>query len=469
MRFMLSSSPSMNFPARCLLAVVSGLVYVLAFPPLDWGWLVIPGIAGLLLALRGQTGSRARAIGFLHGLAVYGAGVSWLYRIFGLPVVTLFFVLAVFCCLFAHFQSRAAAHGISGWKWAIFTAVNWGGLEFIRAEVFPLKFPWLTVGLAMGPNSLLPWIGVYGVGVLVVFGIVLVFTGKWKPAFAVFGLLAIANVHCRKLAEPDPGDPKSVRVAAIQQENTTIDDLLNASKALPQEVEYVAWPEYAISYDLRSNERDWAAVQEFCRSRKVTLTLGTQARPGNGEIWRNIALSLDETGELGAHTKVHTVHFFDDGVAGVASKPVETKFGPVGTPICFDCDYQDVIRGMTVAGAQWIVAPTMDAGSWTARQHEQHAELFRIRACENGRWILVAATSGVTQLIDANGKIHTRLPTMQQGSLVGSVKRESKLTFFSRIGWFLPWVVFAVAAAWWVIVLWKPKPCKPLKKLSLQK
>ena len=38
-----------KLPARCCLALVSGTVYTGAFPPLDWGWMVILGIAGFFL------------------------------------------------------------------------------------------------------------------------------------------------------------------------------------------------------------------------------------------------------------------------------------------------------------------------------------------------------------------------------------------------------------------------------------
>ena len=65
-----------SFPARCGLAILSGAVYALAYPPLGWGWLVIPGLAGLLVALQGQRGTRARAIGFLHGMSAYGIGLA---------------------------------------------------------------------------------------------------------------------------------------------------------------------------------------------------------------------------------------------------------------------------------------------------------------------------------------------------------------------------------------------------------
>ncbi len=130
-----------KLPARCCLALVSGTVYTGAFPPLDWGWMVILGIAGLLLAIRGESGSRARLIGFLHGLAVFGISLSWLWNIFGTVAILLWGILALFTALFADMQIRAAARGFRGYGLAFFTAANWCAFEFIRAEIFPLKLP----------------------------------------------------------------------------------------------------------------------------------------------------------------------------------------------------------------------------------------------------------------------------------------------------------------------------------------
>lgn len=108
-----------TFPARCGLAVLSGAAYALAYPPLGWGWLVVPGLAGLLVALRGQRGTQARAIGFAHGMAAYAVGLSWFYHIFGGLVVMLWCVLAAFTALFAEMQGRASRRGIAGAEWFV--------------------------------------------------------------------------------------------------------------------------------------------------------------------------------------------------------------------------------------------------------------------------------------------------------------------------------------------------------------
>jgi apolipoprotein N-acyltransferase len=435
------------------MAVLSGAVYAMAYPPLGWGWLVFPGLVGLLLALRGQHGTRARTLGFLHGMTAFGLGVSWLFHIFGPMVVVLWCVLAAFTALFAEMQSRASTRGVAGWQLAVFTALNWCGWEFIRAELFPLKFPWMTAGLAMGPNTLLPWVGVYGVSVLVILSVVLLTMRLWKSAIIPLVVLGSGLGLLPHSPVPQADDSLAVSVAGLQLEGVSLDAYLTGTRQLPPAIRHVVWPEYALPFDLRANKRDLEIVRTLCQDRGITLTLGTQVRPGGGDAWRNIALTLDPTGVLGEHTKVHTVHFFDDGTPGTTALPVQTTHDKVGTPICFDCDYEGVVRRMTTAGAEMFVVPTMDAESWSARQHDQHAELFRIRACENGRWMFVVATSGVSQLIDPHGQVHVRLVALAQGTISGIMKRETKLTFYTRFGWLTPWVVLGIAAICWLFLL----------------
>jgi apolipoprotein N-acyltransferase len=108
---------------------------------------------------------------------------------------------------------------------------------------------------------------------------------------------------------------------------------------------------------------------------------------------------------------------------------------------------------MTAAGAEMFVVPMMDAGMWTARQHNQHSELFRIRACENGRWMFVCGTSGVSQIIDPNGHVQTRLGALEAGPISGIMRRETRLTFYTRFGWLTPWCVLVVAAIGWLKML----------------
>ncbi len=446
-----------KYPLRCALAAISGLFVALAFPPLGWGWLVLPGIAGLLLALQGQSGGRARFLGLLHGLTAYAIGLSWILNIFGPIALILWGVLTIFTVIFAQIQGSLHLRGITGWKFALFTAINWSALEFIRAEIFPLKFPWMSSGLAMGPNLLLPWIGVYGVGFIVLGMIAFAVSRKWIPASVIAAMLLAAVLFSKPHPEPTPGGKDSVKVAGLQFEGVSLTEFLRGTHAMTHQPDHVVWPEYSVPFDIRVNERDWKLVTDLCREKDITLTFGTKAL-NHGGGWRNIALTMDRSGYLDEHTKNHTVHFFDDGIAGKTALPVRTTLGKVGTPICFDGDFEGVVRKMTAAGAEYIVVPTMDAESWGTSQHDQHAALARIRAAENGRWIFVVATSGVSQLIDPSGHLHARLGAMKQGEIHGTLKRNTKLTPYTRVGWLFPWLVLASAVALWLKLVFTPPP-----------
>jgi hypothetical protein len=164
-------------------------------------------MAGLLLVLRGQVGTRARVLGMAHGFVAYGVGLSWLVELFGIFAPVLWCVLGVFHALFAEMMSRAEQRGWEGWRLALFAAVNWGAWEFVRAELFPLKFPWLTVGMAIGPNAMLPWVGVYVAGMILVFATALACVRAWRPALALgLGILAAVIVFS-PVPEPAAEDP----------------------------------------------------------------------------------------------------------------------------------------------------------------------------------------------------------------------------------------------------------------------
>lgn len=457
-----------SLPVKSLLAICSGGIGSLAYPPLGWGWLIFPALAMLLIVLDGERGTRARALGFFFGMAFFGTGLSWLWQIFGSMAVVLWMVLSAFPALFAEMQTQAASRGLAGWKFATFTALNWSAWEFIRAELFPLKFPWMTAGLAIGPNALLPWIGVYGVGLVISIGIAFAIRKQWLVALPVFLGLALAVGKFSKHPQPATEDPNAITVGGLQFENVTLDEFLKESRKLPAEAKHVVWPEYAIPYDIRSNLRDWRLIQELCKERNVTLTFGTQQHVKAPEGWGNIALTVDANGTRGQHTKVHTVHFFDDGKPGTDALPVETAHGKVGTPVCFDCDYEGVTRRMTASGAETFMVPIMDAEKWTARQHDQHAELYRIRASENGRWMFVSASSGISQVIDPNGQVHARLDALRQGPITGIIRRETKLTFYTRYGWTTPWIALTATIIIMLTILFRNPDHDPELQPSVQ-
>ena len=444
---------------RLGLALLGGVVMACGFHPVfpaSGVFLAAFAVWMLLWSLQGASPTLGRACGFVWGFAAYGISLSWFSHLFGLKVIALWALLAAFIACFAWGQVWVRRYRLKGWLWVLFTMLNWETWEFIRAELFPLRFPWITPGTAVGPNVLLAWIGVYGVSALLVglaAGVAL--RPRWGIVWVgVGGILLSFNL--RATSTSDAGE---VRVGVVQREEVGLNVYLSESTKFPETPQIVVWPEYALPYDVRLARRDWGLLTQFCQEHHCILIVGTQTMIGHGDDWHNTALTLDGSGVLGEHYKVHTVHFFADGVAGTTAAPVATPVGKIGTPVCFDFDYEDVARHMTAAGAEFLVAPTMDAASWTEREHWQHAELARIRACENGRWMVVAASSGVSCFIDPHGHVHALLEEpLQQGTLAGVVERETSLTFYTRYGWLTPWCLMSGAVVFVLGLLWRGRP-----------
>ena len=433
--------------------VFLGWLYARAFPPVGFRPWACIALVGLMLVLKELGPANARRAGFLFGFVAYGSAVSWLWTMFGPLALALWGFLALGLMLFAWgsavFQQRSWHPAVK----VVATASLWTAIEFSRCELLPLSFPWMTPGHATdtGNNAeMLSLVGIYGVGfyALLAASTAAQGLGAWPVLVAMLGVLLVPYEL------PAPAPP-NISVAAMQSEASSFDWFESKTRGLKEKVDLVIWPEQALPFDVMKSEEGWPRLQAIAKDTGSVLVLGTQQR-GQGKEWFNTALTLDASGKLGTHVKNHPVHFFNDGTPGKTALPVTTPLGKVGTPICFDCDYQDVVRKMTLAGAEFFAVPSMDAESWTLKQHLQHAQLMRIRAAENGRWIAVATTSGITQIVDPHGRQVTTMPPMIADVMMGTIRREGRLTFFTRYGWLLPWAAM-VASAGFLLAAWRSR------------
>ena len=448
----MSSFTDVNVKKRILLVVLSALLGVLSFPPFGFSFLSIIAWLPLLVAMNGASTKVATRIGVLHGLVFYGATLSWLTEVFSATpymVVPLVLVMSCFTGLFGLLFSNAGRLYKGSWKLPVLSAVLWTGIEFFRSEIFLLKFPWMTPGVGLGPTLVTPIIGVYGVGFLIIFGCSLLSHRRFaKWGSAVLVLVTCACVFLRP--DTDAGG-KEVRILALQSENGFLEEYLEMIAECKEDVDIILLPEYAFGMDVRESEYTWQALTDLAKRRKAVVVVGT--RTELEDYWYNTAVTLTNEGEVGVHYKNHPVHFFDDGRAGDLAEAVEADGMTFGTPICFDNDYEGVVRRMTADGATFFAVPSLDAESWTERQHWQHAELFRHRAAENGRWMVVSTGSGITQLIDAHGIRRKSLEPMVPGWMRVKLPVRTGQTIYTRVGWLIPWAMLIISSAWSVYLL----------------
>ena len=137
------------------------------------------------------------------------------------------------------------------------------------------------------------------------------------------------------------------------------------------------------------------------------------------------------------------------------SRVVVTEVGGhrVGTFICYESVFLRGVREFVRQGAEVLVNISNDSwyGSSAARHH--HLLIARMRALENGRWLLRATNDGVTSVIDPIGRITASLPSFQQDVLVARFNYRTELTVFTRWGqWFL-WLCWLAAGGGLVVLL----------------
>lgn len=435
----------MSSVLRLILLVTSAAAYALSFPPTGFGALILVAMAVLMIALNDCHPRQAFMRGLAWGALAFGIGLPWFWNLFNVFCLLLWLILALFPALFAAVFAWGKSRGLRGGRLAVFAALAWTSTEFVRCEVMPLKFPWMHVGLALEPWPLVSWIGVYGLGFVAVWLVAALLERSWISCvlISLVGTLAF-------FLESENFHSASIPVAAIQAETAPLRTYLDLSKTVPPETQLIVWPEYAVSKDVRQSPDDLAAIQRFAAESQSLLVFGTQTH-FDGSKWQNTALTIDGSRVLGEHGKVHTVHLFNDGERGPTSTAIEVKMPPIweiGTPICFDCDFQDVVRRMTLDGAEFFAVPSMDAVHWGAKQHIQHAQLFRVRAAENQRAFVVAASSGVSQIITPHGRTTAKLDALTQGVLSGRLAPSRELTFFTRWGWCTPWALMTTLLLW---------------------
>jgi len=184
-------------------------------------------------------------------------------------------------------------------------------------------------------------------------------------------------------------------VLAIQNEEGSFEEKFEQTKNAFDGHVAIVWPELSLGRDLDEVNENKQKLLEFTLKNSTMMVVGGFVDSGE-ELSYNASITLDNGSQAGTHFKNKPVPLFNDGKKGSEAKSIKTSIGAIGTPICFDCDHESVIRRMVADGASVILAPSLDAESWSARQHDQHAELFRHRAAENARWIVVAASSGRT-------------------------------------------------------------------------
>jgi apolipoprotein N-acyltransferase len=502
------NSVNLSNPLRILiglvLSVVSGLAFVLAFPPYEIWPLIFIGWIPLQIAQFRIMPKR------LSSLASAVAIFVWLQGYLG-PVFAptgsfmIWLPLAVGIISLLAESSLRKFHHITGFRWFVPSGIaSWAGSEMIRLFL-PIAGTWAFIAYPLyrqlwliQPVSIF---GIIGLGMMIMLInlslamlLIALLDKRWiftsdEVSLSLplakrwaFGSAAVLTVWIAvSLVQYNlPLTTSTVKVAAIQPSlspiitaNQNQDDIAasirsrmveQTQSAAQDGAQVIVWPEGALMWDpqIDSTQIDFARLAQ---DTNAFLAIGYVVNMENG--FRNEATVIDPQGEfLGVFGKDHPVTFGGETSLSRGTYPVyDTSIGKLATIICYDLDYTDTTRKMVRQGAQLIAVPSNDWGS-IADKHYSHVVF---RAIEN-RVAMIKADGGYNSaIIDPFGHILAlaSFPEGGEATLVAEVQLGNGLgTLNSRLGDWTGWIGLAGMIFFTFGSGWLEKKARKLQKMD---
>ena len=348
-------------------------------------------------------------------------------------------------------------------------AALWTGLERTHGD---FGFAWLTLGNA-GIHSaylarLAPITGVYGLSFLFALTAAALLTARqdrrallWLALWAVPLALPALQEHSPTqqaiAVQPNFNESDPPRDPYFPLFDLTGQALKQASKK-PQAI---LWPEVPVGIYYDTDLAFRRAANRLARDAQTTLIIGTVAfaKPGAP---RNSAQFISPSGEtLQRYDKVNLVPFGEYvpwPFAALVDK-VSTEAGTFtpgdhavvqngwGTFICYESAFPHFVRQFTAQGAQVLVNLTNDGYFARSAARQQHVSLARMRAVENGRWLLRVTNDGYTMSISPTGRIAAQAAPYQPSATLLPFAYEKDLTPYAQYGDWFAWLCLITGLA----------------------
>lgn len=477
---------------RLLVASGAGLLLALAFPPFDLlgGWAAVPALALLTTTFRSLPASLGAAVGLASGMAFFLPLLDWM-RVLGPDA---WFLLSLLCAAFWA-AAGAAMPGLLARRWWIVTVpLLWVAVEALRARIPWGGFPWGRLAFAQSGTELVGWAALGGPA-LVTLAVALagtVLLAAWEAVrarrwAAVLSLLAlgvavvVGGALTRSAALGGP-DGAAAAMAVVQgnvprlgldfnaQRRAVLDNHVTRTRMLAAEVAAglqpqpvaVIWPENSSDLDPLRHADAAEQIDLAADAIGAPILVGAvlnnpddpprQDHPGT---ILNVGLVWDpETGPGQRYVKRHPVPFgeylpfrdllsrfitrFDrvprDFVGGDQPGLLVIDGVPIGIVICFETAYDDLVRDAVRVGGTVMVVQTNNATYGGTGQPEQQLAISRVQSVATGRPTLVAATSGISAVIDDRGELTWHAPEDTADSGVFAVTQRTGRTPAVRLG-----------------------------------
>jgi apolipoprotein N-acyltransferase len=118
---------------------------------------------------------------------------------------------------------------------------------------------------------------------------------------------------------------------------------------------------------------------------------------------------------------------------GPPSRLLRRPAGAIGVAICYEISDGAALAAASRAGARWLLA-TANLDPYPLLLQGQFLALAQLRAIETGRWLVSAANTGPSALVDERGRLRAQLPPAAATSGWMNVEPRTDLTPYARWG-----------------------------------
>ncbi len=479
---------------RFLFAFAMGLFSVLAFAPFGFFPAMLLGFAALMLLVDGaQTHRRpvwsAAFAGWSFGFGFFVGGLYWISYAFLVDAVAhawqIPFAVGLLSAGMALYAGAASAAASALWRSGpariFILAACYAIGEWLRGHLltgFPWNLPAYGWGASLGVLQSNALVGAYGLSALtVLFGASLVYLLEMRPRAwvfpaamtALFALIWIGgdvrlamtpmayvpNVRLRIVQPNVPQDEKF----PLQYRERNWRELMQLSLAAngPPPT-HIIWPESAPPFVL---SREPAALDDIALLTAQNTVLMTGAvRVENGleqpRFFNSFYVFAHGGQRIATYDKFHLVPFGEylplkslfsalgidklvdspgDFTPGNGPQTLDIPGAPaVGPLICYEILFPGAVVGEDRGG--WLVNVTDDSwfGPPSSTGPRQHLLTARVRAIEEGLPIVRSANTGISAVIDGDGRILASLASGQKGVIDSQLPQRLQSTLYARIG-----------------------------------
>ena len=487
------------------LALVLGAIAGLGFAPLNLVPAFALGISGLVwLTVQAPTRRAAFLIGWWWGLGHFAVDSYWIADSFlvdaarfawmipfvlgGLAAYLALYpalaALALRCVprplTFAGIAAFAAAwtvaewlrgHVLTGYPWDLAayvwsgspammqSAALWGSWGLTLVTVFLLSLPALLLSIDRRVARDLVIVMVVGLGGL--YG-----GGAWRLAAHPSGNADPAAPIVRIV---QPNVAETLKFSSDDRPRQ-VSNLLRLTLTTPgfAKTKLVIWPEAAVDYLLERNPGLVQAIAQASPPGGILITGAPRGVPATGEldqVWNSLA-AINNAGQiLGTYDKFHLVPLGEyvplremfpfinkltpgsmNFSAGSGPRTLHLPgLPPISPIICYEAIFPGAVTDPTDRAAV-LINVTNDGWFGTSIGPFQHFASARFRAVEEGIPLLRSANTGISAVVDANGRVLTSSGLEVEAVLDAPLPQALPPTPFARFGMLtvLPLIVLAL-------------------------